>query len=56
MRFAGLFVLLAGFSLTVSALMLLPTAGRRAAFIGCGLAVEALGLAVVVRAHMESRS
>lgn len=56
MRFAGVFLLLAGFGLTVAALYLLPGAGARAAFVGCGLAVELLGLGVLVCAQMELRS
>jgi len=55
MRFAGLLVLLGGFALTVSALILFPEGGLRVAFVGSGLLVEGLGLAVTVRAHMELR-
>lgn len=55
MKYAGLLVMPAGFFLTVAALVLFPDAGRRAAFVLCGLAVELLGLGVSVRGHMERR-
>jgi hypothetical protein len=56
MRFAGVFLLLAGFGLTVAALYLLQGAGMRAGFVGCGVGVEVLGLGVLVRGQMELRS
>jgi hypothetical protein len=58
MRFAGLLVMPAGFFLTLAALVLFPSphAGARAAFVLCGLAVEACGLVVAVRGHMEAKS
>lgn len=56
MRFAGVFLLLAGFGVTAAALYLLPGAEARAAFVSCGLMVELLGLGVLVRAQMELRS
>lgn len=55
MKYAGLLVMPAGFFLTVAALVLFPDAGKRAAFVLCGLAVELLGLGVAVRGHMERR-
>lgn len=55
MKFAGLLVMPAGFFLTVAALVLFPDAALRATFVVCGLAVEALGLGVAVRGHMEPR-
>lgn len=55
MKFAGLLVMPAGFFLTVAALVLFPDPARRAAFVVCGLAVEALGLTVAVRGHMLRR-
>lgn len=45
----------AGFFLTIAAVLLFPAPGPRAAFVVCGLAVEALGLAVAVRGHMTAR-
>jgi hypothetical protein len=57
MKFAGLLVMPAGFFLSIAAVVLFaaPHAAARAAFVLCGLAVEALGLAVAVRGHMEAR-
>ena len=55
MKYAGLLVMPAGFFLAVAALVLFPDPAPRAAFVVCGLAVEALGLAVAVRGHMTAR-
>ena len=56
MRLAGIFLLFAGFALTVAALHLMPDLTRRSIFIVCGLGVEGLGLGLLVRAHMEMRA
>jgi len=55
MKYAGLLVMPAGFFLTIAAILLFPAPLPRAAFVVCGLAVEALGLTVAVRGHMELR-
>ncbi len=55
MKYAGLLVMPAGFFLALAALALFPDPGRRAAFVLCGLAVEAMGLVVAVRGHMLPR-
>lgn len=55
MKYAGLLVMPAGFFLSIAALVLFPSEPARAAFIACGLAVEAMGLVVAVRGHMQSR-
>jgi hypothetical protein len=55
MKYAGLLVMPAGFFLSVAALALFPAPAPRAGFVLCGLAVEALGLVVAVRGHMEAR-
>lgn len=55
MKYAGLLVMPAGFFLTIAALLLFPAPLARAVFVFCGLAVEALGLAVAVRGHMGPR-
>jgi hypothetical protein len=55
MKYAGLLVMPAGFFLSIAALVLFPDPAPRAAFVVCGLAVEALGLAVAVRGHMLAR-
>jgi hypothetical protein len=59
MKYAGLLVLPAGFFLSVAAIILFPalhSAPTRLAFVLCGLAVEALGLTVAFRGHMEARN
>jgi hypothetical protein len=55
MKYAGLLVMPAGFFLAIAAILLFPAPGSRAAFVICGLAVEAMGLAVAVRGHMQVR-
>ena len=55
MRFAGLLVMPAGFILCIAALVLFHAPEQRIAFVLCGLAVEALGLAVAVRGHLPPR-
>lgn len=57
MKYAGLLVMPAGFFLSIAAIVLFPSssAASRAAFILCGLGVEALGLVVAFRGHMETR-
>jgi len=55
MKYAGLLVMPAGFFLTLAALVLFADPPRRAAFVFCGLAVEAMGLAVAVRGHILPR-
>lgn len=49
MRYAGLLLMPAGFILCIAALILFPTPATRTGFVLCGLAVEALGLAVASR-------
>lgn len=56
MKLAGLLVMPAGFFLTVAAIVLFSNPTQRGAFVLCGLAVEAMGLVVAVRAHMQLRS
>ena len=46
----------AGFFLALAAILLFPGAAERTAFVLCGLAVEAMGLVVSVRGHMQLRS
>jgi hypothetical protein len=55
MKYAGLLVMIAGFFLSIAAVVLFSSPAQRAAFVVCGLAVEILGLVVAVRAHMEAR-
>jgi hypothetical protein len=56
MKYAGLLVMPAGFFLSIAAILLFPASAERVAFVLCGLAVEAMGLMVAVRGHMQLRS
>jgi hypothetical protein len=56
MKYAGLLVMPAGFFLSIAAILLFPASPQRTAFVVCGLAVEAMGLVVAVRGHMQLRS
>ena len=55
MKLAGLLVMPTGFFLTLAALVLFSDPPRRLAFVLCGLVVEAAGLAVAIRGHMQNR-
>jgi len=55
MKYAGLFVMPAGFFLVIAAIVLFQNPAQRAAFVLCGLAVEGLGLGVAVRGHILPR-
>jgi hypothetical protein len=57
MKFAGLLVMPAGFFLSIAALVLFPATNNaaRIGFVLSGLAVEALGLVVAVRGHLEAQ-
>jgi hypothetical protein len=52
MKLAGFLLLPAGWAIMLTALALLPQGSARGAFLLAGLGVEALGLGLVVRAHM----
>jgi hypothetical protein len=52
MKLAGLLLLPAGWVIVLTAVVLLPSGSARAAFLLAGMAVEALGMVLVVRAHM----
>ena len=52
MKLAGLLLLVAGWAIVVGAVMLLPSTGERVGFVLAGIAVELLGLALTVRAHL----
>ncbi len=54
MKYAGLLVMPAGFFLSLAAILLFSDTTERAAFIVCGIAVEAMGIVVAVRGHMQS--
>ncbi|HTA41411.1 MAG TPA: hypothetical protein VK789_03120 [Bryobacteraceae bacterium] len=52
MKIAGFLLLVAGWLLVLSALVLLRGSGPRSGFVLAGLAVEILGLALVFRSHL----
>ncbi len=51
MKLAGFLLLLSGWGIVVSTLPLLPSLPMRAAFVLLGMAVELMGLTLVVRSH-----
>ncbi|WP_420237399.1 hypothetical protein ACOBR2_17550 [Telmatobacter bradus] len=55
MKIAGLLVMPTGFFLVLAALVMFTDSASQAAFVFCGLAVEAVGLGVAVRGHMLTR-
>ena len=52
MKLAGFLLLLAGWAIAMTAIVILPSAGARAAFLLAGMAVEAVGLVIVFRSHL----
>jgi hypothetical protein len=52
MKLAGFLLLVAGWGIVVFAVALLPTATNRSGFALAGMAVEFLGLALVVNSHI----
>jgi hypothetical protein len=56
MKTAGLLLLLSGWLLVLAALALLAPGVARNAFVAAGIAVEVLGLALALRAHLQPRS
>jgi len=52
MKLAGLLMLVAGWLLIVATVALLGAAPLRGAFIAAGIAVEAIGLGLLVRSHL----
>jgi hypothetical protein len=55
MKVAGFLLLLAGWGLVLSALVLLASGVARTAFALTGVGVEALGLTLAVRSHLPPR-
>ena len=58
MKLAGFLLLVAGWAIVLAAVALLPSAPTRnglTGFVLAGLAVEALGLILVVRSHLVPR-
>jgi hypothetical protein len=55
MRFVGFLLLVAGWFLVLSSIVLLGSPASRGAFIFAGMAVEVLGLIFVFRSHSIPR-
>ncbi|HTZ99285.1 MAG TPA: hypothetical protein VMB02_03075 [Candidatus Aquilonibacter sp.] len=55
MKFLGFLLLVAGWGIVLTALVLLAEAAPRAAFVAAGIGVEILGLVLVIRAHLAPR-
>jgi len=53
LKLAGCLLLLSGWMIVLVALVLLPGLAARAAFIGAGIAVEILGLALIARGQVN---
>lgn len=55
MKAIGFLLLLAGWFISLSAIVLLPKIGARCAFMLSGILVELVGMALVTRAHFLQR-
>jgi hypothetical protein len=51
MKFAGILLLLAGWAIVLTAVIILTAGAARAVFIVAGLAVQFMGLALLIRSH-----
>jgi len=56
MKLLGFGLLLAGWAISIAAVAMLPDGVLRTVFVLAGLGVEALGLALAIRAHLDRRS
>jgi hypothetical protein len=55
MKVAGFLLLLAGWALVLTAIVLLPAGGPRSVFLLAGLGVEVLGLVLAARSHLTPK-
>ena len=55
MKFLGFLLLLAGWGIVLTAVVLLAASAPRVAFVLAGIGVEILGLVLVIRAHPAPR-
>ena len=55
MKFVGFLLLLTGWFLVLAAIVLLASPSSRTGFVLAGLAVEVLGLTLVIRSHLIVR-
>jgi len=54
MKFLGFLLLLSGWFLVLASIVLLASATQRATFVLAGVAVQILGLTLVIRTHLTS--
>lgn len=54
MKLAAIFLLLAGWGIVLSAIVLFPHEMPRGGFVLAGMCLEALGLAIAFRGHSDS--
>lgn len=52
MRPAGFLLLISGGVIALFAIAILPSSGSRGTFLAASIAVEAIGLGLVIRSHM----
>ena len=55
MKLLGFLLSVAGWGLVLAAIVLLPSQVSRTVFVFAGIAVEAMGLTLVFRAHLTPR-
>ena len=55
MKLVACVLLLSGFFIVLSALVLLTSLGQRSAFVGAGFGVEILGLALLTQSYRSIR-
>ena len=55
MKIAGFLLLLAGWAIVLTAIVLLKSEAPRTGFMLAGAGVEILGLVAVIRSHLEPR-
>jgi hypothetical protein len=56
MKLAGFLLMIAGWVLVASALMLLSSLPARMVFVVAGIAVQLLGFVLVARAHLPAKA
>jgi hypothetical protein len=54
-KIAGFLLMLAGWAIAVTAVLLLRTPAAKTAFVLAGLGIEALGFVLAARAHVPRR-
>lgn len=55
MKIAGFLMMLAGWGIVVTAVVLLRSEVSKTAFVIAGIAIEALGVVLAARAHIPAR-